>query len=660
MSDADKRAAREYLKSVGIMPNTDRTTPEQYAAKIHAADVYGDPENIPEAKQVFEESTDPNFDNATAPALDALPEPARAPDSVVEPTQGIPAAIAAPISVPEETSGALPSGGPVIDPLAKSEPAKEESIADRHAKLVETFRQSLANQDYSAGAGQKTPAEAAANWARYTKQAEALATNTLMKEQDATNAVAESAKKSAIQDEDRNYQSALSKYKEDLSEVQIENEKRVKLGLPELKLPEAPVAPSHEPIVDESHPIVEAAVEQAITPKAEEVHAAANEVLAPIRQERTQQIVAQKAEEELQGYAAQDEKRARDAQEALNKVEKESTDEVRASTLHEMLNTGNLGSKLGAAFAVLLGGVSQGITGAKSNPVLDYINTAVEQQANKDKLTLAKKEGLRKLLLEEAQLKVHALSQKATDEYHKGMLQLEAQKLEDARMKASASQQKELQAQLLRARANQLMEGATQAIPTATPEIAQRNKDLETAMDMTRELDPKKYAEVSEKLVVLPNGLKVIAVAPKERVQKFENEVRPDLETAVNGLKDLRDFAKNSSKLDLKARQVMASKLNVLAGQLRIPLTGPGVLTQEEFNRILTTIGNPMKIVGLRDWEEAKLNSTIAAVNSQLKTKAGAIGVQWPMSTRETMTESLRLKGYEPVQIEAALRKKGL
>ncbi len=158
----------------------------------------------------------------------------------------------------------------------------------------------------------------------------------------------------------------------------------------------------------------------------------------------------------------------------------------------------------------------------------------------------------------------------------------------------------------------------------------------------------------------MPNGKKVIAAAPKERVQNFETQVRPSLENAVNGLNDLYDYTKNANKLDLKKREVILSKLNTLAGQLRIPLTGPGVLTQEEFNRILKTIGNPTKIVGIRDWEEAKLRSTIAAMNGQLRTQASAIGVNWPMSQRDSLSEALRAKGYEAPAIEAALRKKGL
>lgn len=669
-SEDDKNAAREYLKSIGIKPNTDKTTPEQYAAKIHAPDNYGSSSDMPVAPVTTEVSSDPSYDNATAPALDALPEdsavpqiPVREPQSAaIEATQGVPASIAAPAEVPTEISPTLPSGGPVIDPLAEAPKPAEKTMAERHAELVKQYTQSLANQDYSSGAGKKTPEEAARNWAEYVRKADSMATDTLSAEQDTKNAATENASKSAIADESRRYQQALGTYQKQVTDITAQNEKRAKIGLAPLPLPEAPVAPQSAVDAQKNNPDAaeQNAVEAAAMPQAEELHKAAAEALAPIREERAAQVAQVAAAEELAGYGAQDEKRARDAQAQLDSLEKQTTDEVRASSLHEMLNTGNLGSKLGAAFAVMLGGVSQGLTGAKTNPVVDFINNAVEQQAQKDKLTLAKKEGLRKLLLEEATLKVHALTQQTDNMYKKGELANAAAKIDIARDTAAKALQKELMAEQLRAKANKLIAGVSEPIPTATPEIAQHNKDLEAALDSTRESDPKKYAEIAEKLVVLPNGKKVIATAPKERVQNFETQIRPDLEMAINALKDLDTFTKNASVLDPKAHALAASKLNVIAGQLRIPLTGPGVLTQEEFNRILRTIGNPLKIAGLRDWETAKLHSTISAITSQLKTKAAAIGVQWPMTTREIMSENLRQKGYEPVQIEAALAKKGL
>ncbi len=150
--------------------------------------------------------------------------------------------------------------------------------------------------------------------------------------------------------------------------------------------------------------------------------------------------------------------------------------EVRARSLPEIMANGSFGAKLGAAFAIMLGGVSQGLTGAKTNPALDAINQAVEQQAQKDKLTLAKKESLRKALLDQAMLKIHAMAQQTNDEFKKGELANAAAKIAIESDNANKAQRKLIEQEKLRAQANATMGSVVSPIPTATPEIAAQNK----------------------------------------------------------------------------------------------------------------------------------------------------------------------------------------
>lgn len=660
--NSDKQVARKYLNSMGISTRQNLLSEKQYAEILNAPDTYGgmqpDPALGAPANAPLEVSDDPNYDNEFAPALDEAPQaPSRAPQSVapaeVEPTQGVPASLAEPVE-----SGTLPVQQSLnIDPLGD---APTPSAEKRYEKLVLQYQQSLANQDYASGAGKKSPEEAAKNWAEYTKKAQAMAVDTMAKEHDEATRAARYAEKAAASQADQAYQQQLGSYKKTVASIEAENVKRAKVGLPLLDVPEPPQAPDHGPVDSVDSLVLEQIIDSAAVPNAPEVHEAAHEALAPVRQERARAIASEQVNTEIAGYAAEDQKRAQDAQNNLIELEKREVDDVRAVSLQEMLTTGSLGRKLGAAFAVMLGGVSQGLTGAKTNPVMDYINGAVEQQAQKDKLTLAKKESLRKLIIEEAQLKIQTLSQQTDNMYKKGQLQLEAQKLVEAREASSKAIQKELYAQMMRARANELLKKHRSTVPAASPEIEQENREFDAALDSVREHDQKGYDEAMDKFVVLPNGKKTIAGATKEQVNKF-SEFRSETESALASLKDLQQFSKVSDWFNPKHQAQVKSKLNILAGKLRIPLTGPGILTPTEFNRILRSIGNPLGITNVANWEHAKLSNVIGQLDNELRMRAQNIGVNWPMTTRQLAAQKLKATGkYSDQQIDAALDKQGL
>jgi len=60
---------------------------------------------------------------------------------------------------------------------------------------------------------------------------------------------------------------------------------------------------------------------------------------------------------------------------------------------------------------------------------------------------------------------------------------------------------------------------------------------------------------------------------------------------------------------DIGSRQIIGSKMKILAGKLRIPLTGPGAMTEGEFDRLIDTMGDPRTFFSTEGIEKAKLAS---------------------------------------------------
>jgi hypothetical protein len=83
-------------------------------------------------------------------------------------------------------------------------------------------------------------------------------------------------------------------------------------------------------------------------------------------------------------------------------------------------------------------------------------------------------------------------------------------------------------------------------------------------------------------------------------------------------------------------RAQMQTELAALVGQLRLPFTGPGAMTNEEYKRLAETIGDPTKFAAMPAWERVKLQTVLKKLNGDLKTRAKAAGLQVPVDSSES------------------------
>lgn len=137
-----------------------------------------------------------------------------------------------------------------------------------------------------------------------------------------------------------------------------------------------------------------------------------------------------------------------------------------------------------------------------------------------------------------------------------------------------------------------------------------------------------------------------------EDVRKFQSEVIP----AIKGAHRILKISEDGSRLNLKDRARIATDLKALVGQLRIPFTGPGVLTDKEYDRLLDTIGDPSKLFAIPDLERTKLKTVINKLNSDLQTRYTQAGVKGIKSKRQSLIElKLKQKAGSKEQIEATI-----
>lgn len=107
----------------------------------------------------------------------------------------------------------------------------------------------------------------------------------------------------------------------------------------------------------------------------------------------------------------------------------------------------------------------------------------------------------------------------------------------------------------------------------------------------------------------------------KENQRKFL-EFKNEADKAISSLEDIIALGLKGSKLSYQDQKVMEANITKLVGQLRLPFTGPGVLTDEEYARVLNAVGNQLKIVGVPSVELAKQSSILKSLKKDVQIQA--------------------------------------
>lgn len=307
-----------------------------------------------------------------------------------------------------------------------------------------------------------------------------------------------------------------------------------------------------------------------------------------------------KANKALNSFQEQQERKRQELEANLAKMD----DEVRAQSLPEIMQKGSFGQKLLAAFSLALGGISQGLTGAKSNPVMDFINAQVEQQAAKDRLSLAKKESLRKQLLDEGKLRLEQLQESTSNAAKKANIQVQIAELEQRSAQAAAKA------------ASMVSSG-------------QQNDKLGSGLALSdaeyKALPLKQKAQTAQ----LPDGRRVFFTDKKDKTNfvKALTDLRPARESAMQ----LKKLAEKVSLVDKVFPTALSDRIkdttSSLIGQLRLPYTGPGVLTEREKDELRGVLGNPLAFTSWAGRAPGRLDRLQREMEARMQYAAEVNGV---------------------------------
>lgn len=332
---------------------------------------------------------------------------------------------------------------------------------------------------------------------------------------------------------------------------------------------------------------VQQAEQIAATPSQGEIFDKELQIREEVAQKTAQKRVANRQ------AAADAEKEKQAQQKATELVEKEEL-----TSLPELMQKGSWGQKLGAALAVMAGAYSQGLTQSKSNPVLDFMEQNFNQAMAKRKARADEKAALEAafwknkefdLALEDARRKG-----RLTDAQIADLLGKRQQKLDEANLKLM----------------NQLRLKAG---------LVKDSSEL-TKEDMDR-------------AVRVPDGSYRLAVNKKQasELEKYRAEVEP----AISGLQRVQELTKSGMPVDPRLRDQVNTELQAIVGSLRLPITGPGVLTDSEREMLGEIIGNPNKIFGLNIIEQRKLQTINNKLNTDLNKRYFNAGINLPKNTKE-------------------------
>lgn len=317
-------------------------------------------------------------------------------------------------------------------------------------------------------------------------------------------------------------------------------------------------------------------------------------------------------------------------------------------TVNSPFTNGTTGQKIMAAIAIALGGIGGALTGKGDNKGLEVINAAIERdlQTQRDNAkmqleTQARKFEARKAGVSAQQSLLGVLNQKFGNE-----LQAEAaygalatQAAQNKLMSVSAKYEApELQAkaQLLNGQLEQQklehlakFQQAGQ-MKQVMQLIGKKFESGEGVSDSEIAMYPKEVQEYVLNLrdrFVPGMGMASADKAAVTEFRKYMNETGPAL-TNAKEIFEIGKKLKLSSKLPGKTKEVLNSRLTVLAGQLRLPVTGPGSMQQAEYERLRDAIGDPTKIGSLQSWELAKLKTVIDWLEGNINERAQQVGLR--------------------------------
>lgn len=358
------------------------------------------------------------------------------------------------------------------------------------------------------------------------------------------------------------------------------------------------------------------------------------------KQNISQQIAAEKtALNQQNGYEAA----IRDSREQMNKALEDINshqEELSKVDPSRFWSNASTAQKIWAVVAMIVGG---GPTSNKASGA-EMIQGLIDRDVAAQKVDLDKALALKQNAVKRAQLEIEKFSALSKDAERKQRAEAEIGKLQQTYNDLGLQQANRLKV----AKALTSGEGLS-------PEEA------EVVVS-----DP----EQRSRLVTLPNG-RLKAASSKKSADEF-TQWNSATVGAMKLTDQLKQQAADMGVTDKMTPAFMNAKktaviqtANALAGQLRLPFTGPGILNEKEYTRLMDDIiGDPTSLFKRQDVVMSQLTSLQKLLNNMQGAQLRAAGIPTTISPDQQKLENFiqsQLKaGADPVMVERAAVKLGL
>ena len=369
-------------------------------------------------------------------------------------------------------------------------------------------------------------------------------------------------------------------------------------------------APAQPSLAQEGPKVVKQAVEQQM-PTAEEAVTSsglqtiqagiAAEQVALQRQAREEAKVLQQAaikQEQVQSeFNANVNKLSQERLKVQQDIENNVIDPNR------MFTKMDTGQKVSTVIGLILGGFGAAIGGGE-NLVKKSLDKQIDDDINAQKAELGKKENLlaanlkqygnmrdamdmtRVMQQDAISLKLKQAAAKAQDPLAKARLLQEAGKLELAQAPAVAKM-------AARKTVEQAMRAADKD-PSRIPEV----------IDALKQVAPEQAKDMQDRYV--PG----MGVALTSKDADYLKDLKGTVDTALSGIKDLKSISNKPLKsLSPEDRAKADTVAGILKGVLRVPLVGPGAVSESERALIDSIVANPAKIFSLDSTTRIRLDT---------------------------------------------------
>lgn len=162
-----------------------------------------------------------------------------------------------------------------------------------------------------------------------------------------------------------------------------------------------------------------------------------------------------------------------------------------------------------------------------------------------------------------------------------------------------------------------------------------------------------------QRVIQFPDGSFQLA-NNKFNAEKTNELARESLPTIQN-IKEIQKLSEEMNRfnpLDPK-RVAVKTRLINLVGNLRLPFTGPGILTDSERQELLKAIGDPTSVTSIPALSRKKLESTLRIVEDKLNSAYKIAGVNPPVDINQVnIQRAMKLPKIDtPEKAEKYLRK---